>query len=129
MSAKPTLRERLHERRVRYQRRSKLYRSLYTLAGLVIVATGIGMLVFPGPGLVVIAVGLTMLALEFDWAERLLERVLRRVEQARASTDRISKKYKVAATLGTLIVVVGASVAAFIYRDELLRWADRIGLV
>lgn len=129
MKTKSTLRERLHERRVRYQRRSRLYRSVYTLAGLVVVAAGIGMLVFPGPGLVVIALGLTMLALEFDWAERLLERVLRRAERARASTDRISKKYKIAATLATLILVVGASVAAFVYRDELLRWADRFGFV
>lgn len=36
----------------------------------------------PGPGFLVIAIGLAMLALEFDWAERLVERVVVRLEPA-----------------------------------------------
>jgi hypothetical protein len=40
------------------------------------------MLVTPGPGILVIIVGLTMLALEFAWAERWLERLIIRAERA-----------------------------------------------
>jgi Putative transmembrane protein (PGPGW) len=41
----------------------------------------------PGPGILLVAVGLGMLALEFDRAERLLEKILDRVEQAREKTS------------------------------------------
>ena len=40
------------------------------------------MLVTPGPGIPAIILGLGMLALEFAWAERWLERLLTRAEQA-----------------------------------------------
>jgi uncharacterized protein (TIGR02611 family) len=45
-----------------------------TLAFTVLTA-GILMLVLPGPGLVVIALALAMLASEFVWARRLLDRM------------------------------------------------------
>jgi len=46
----------------------------------VLILVGVAMIVLPGPALVVIPVGLAILATEFVWARRLLERVR---EQAR----------------------------------------------
>ena len=46
-----------------------------TVVGTVLVLAGLVMLVTPGPGLVAIAAGLAVLAREFAWARRLLERI------------------------------------------------------
>jgi uncharacterized protein (TIGR02611 family) len=73
--------ERLGRRRERHRARGRVYRITFGLAGFTVLATGIALLVLPGPGLVVIAIGLTMLALEFAWAERWLERTLNRLER------------------------------------------------
>ena len=42
--------------------------------GATVVATGIALLVLPGPGLLVIALGIGILATEFAWARRSLHR-------------------------------------------------------
>ena len=46
-----------------------------TVVGTVLLLAGVVMLVTPGPGLVAIAAGLAVLAREFTWARRLLERI------------------------------------------------------
>lgn len=43
-------------------------------AGLAVLGAGIAMLALPGPGMVVIILGLAILATEFAWAERALDR-------------------------------------------------------
>lgn len=43
--------------------------------GLTLLLGGVVMLVTPGPGLLVIALGLAVLAAEFVWARRLLDRL------------------------------------------------------
>jgi uncharacterized protein (TIGR02611 family) len=45
------------------------------VTGVVLVLAGILMLVLPGPGLLVILIGLTLLATEFAWARRALDRL------------------------------------------------------
>jgi len=45
------------------------------LAGFTLLALGVVMIVTPGPGWVVIFLGLTLLAAEFVWARRLMERM------------------------------------------------------
>ncbi|HEX8157413.1 MAG TPA: PGPGW domain-containing protein, partial [Solirubrobacteraceae bacterium] len=47
-----------------------------------VVLAGIAMLLLPGPALAVIPVGLAMLALEFAWAERLLDKALAQADAA-----------------------------------------------
>lgn len=54
-----------------------------TVLGAVLLAAGLVMLVTPGPGLVAIAAGLAVLAREFAWARRLLDRVRRRLVSRR----------------------------------------------
>lgn len=45
------------------------------IAGFTLLLIGIVMLVTPGPGMVVILLGLGLLAAEFVWARRLMERI------------------------------------------------------
>jgi len=47
-----------------------------------VLLAGLVMLITPGPGIPVVIIGLGMLALEFAWAERWLERITNTVEQA-----------------------------------------------
>ncbi len=50
-------------------------RAVKIVVGFVVLLAGIIMLVTPGPGWAAIAVGLAILATEFHWAARLLERL------------------------------------------------------
>ena len=77
--------ERVNRRREQHRSRSFSYRALIVLVGFGAIAAGFAMLALPGPGLATIAVGLTMLALEFDWAARVLERTIKHAQRARAS--------------------------------------------
>jgi uncharacterized protein (TIGR02611 family) len=72
----------LAERRENHLQRGRLYRVLFMIAGTIVTLVGVAMLVLPGPALVVIPVGLAMLAMEFAWAERWLERALAQAERA-----------------------------------------------
>jgi tellurite resistance protein TerC len=48
------------------------------IAGFTLLAAGVIMLVTPGPGILVIFLGLGLLAAEFVWARRLMDRMRRR---------------------------------------------------
>lgn len=52
------------------------------LLGFPVIAVGIILLFLPGPGLLVIAAGLAILSLEFEFAERYLKTVRKKIEQA-----------------------------------------------
>lgn len=45
------------------------------IAGFTLLLAGVVMLVTPGPGMLVIFLGLGLLAAEFVWARRLMERI------------------------------------------------------
>jgi drug/metabolite transporter (DMT)-like permease len=49
-------------------------RVLVFLVGVAVLLAGVAMLALPGPGVVVIIVGLVILATEFTWAEKALDR-------------------------------------------------------
>ena len=60
-------------RRIRSNRPSRLiYRLVVAVIGLVIVAVGLIMVPFPGPGWLVVFIGLAVWASEFERAQRLL---------------------------------------------------------
>lgn len=50
-------------------------RMLVLICGISVVLVGIVMIVTPGPAIVVIPAGIALLATEFLWARRLLERL------------------------------------------------------
>ena len=62
------------------------------LAGLLVLAVGVAMVLLPGPAILVVPLGVGILALEFDWARRWLralekgsDRLWRRVRRARTA--------------------------------------------
>jgi len=50
-------------------------RLIIAVIGFTVLLTGIAMIVLPGPAIVVIPIGLAILATEYVWARRLLDRV------------------------------------------------------
>ncbi len=56
--------------------------------GFAVLAVGIVLLVTPGPGLLVIIAGLAILAHEFAWAAKALEKAKTRAAQAREAAMR-----------------------------------------
>ncbi|MFH1195417.1 MAG: PGPGW domain-containing protein [bacterium] len=50
-------------------------RIIVAVVGLTILLIGIALLVLPGPAFIVIPIGLAVLASEFVWAKKLLEKV------------------------------------------------------
>ncbi len=63
-------------------------RAAKVAGGFALLLAGLVMLVTPGPGWAAIALGLALLATEFRWARRLLNRVKQRAVQLRDSVRR-----------------------------------------
>lgn len=108
--------ERLRAQRDRHLSRSKFYRVPFAVLGFTVVLIGLALLVLPGPGLLVIAVGLGMLALEFAWAERVLERTLDRMSQTSRTVQQASRLQK-ALSLAGAMATLGALIVAAVYLD------------
>ena len=100
---------RLLRRRTAHRRRHPLYRAGWVVAGFAILALGAVMIVLPGPAFVIMPVGLAMLALEFDWAFRLLASVLRAGSRAHARATNASRGKQVAG--GAALVAAIATAA------------------
>jgi tellurite resistance protein TerC len=54
---------------------ARIKRLFRIIGGFTVLAAGVAMLVLPGPGWVVIAVALAILAGEYVWAQKLLNRL------------------------------------------------------
>ena len=61
------------------------------IAGFTLLLAGVIMLVTPGPGMVVIFFGLSLLAAEFVWARRLMNRIKREGQRVRHAVWRPGK--------------------------------------
>ena len=85
------------------------------LVGVVLSGPGI-----PGPGFVVIVFGLAILATEYAWAERLLQRAraaLRRATDRARAMDPAVRRRRILLTLGAFAVAAGALVAYLLVYD------------
>ncbi len=60
-------------------------RLIVIVVGFTILFAGVAMIVLPGPAFIVIPIGLAILATEFIWARRLLDRVKERIERMKKS--------------------------------------------
>jgi tellurite resistance protein TerC len=63
----------------------QIKRIVVSVVGFTILAIGIVLIVFPGPAFIVIPIGLSILATEFVWAKRLLEKVKERIQKTKDS--------------------------------------------
>src|SRR5687767_8276797 len=111
MSRAHQMRENLAERRENHLRRGRLFRILFAIAGAAITLGGLIMLVTPGPAFVFIPIGLAMLALEFSWAERLLDRALDQAEIAQRKADETTRTQRILAVVAGLVAVAGLTAA------------------
>ena len=83
------------------------------VSGSAVTVAGVAMLVLPGPGFLVIFTGLAILATEFDWADRLKQRVRERAEDAAKATG---VSLRAIVMVGIFFAVI-LSVAAWIWLD------------
>lgn len=81
------------------------------IIGVAILLAGVAMLVAPGPGVLVIVVGLAVLATEFAWAERALDRTTATAAGAAVKVSNNSNG-RVALALSGVGMVVGGIVVA-----------------
>lgn len=95
----------LAERRERHLERHWILRALVVATGATVVVAGLVMLLAPGPAFVVIPFGLAMLALEFAWAERMLEAVIDRAEAAGQAAKETSATQRLVLAGGGLLAV------------------------
>ena len=114
--ARPRVIERVRARQERHRQRNRIVRVAFAVAGFVVLLIGVIMLFTPGPGWAVIVLGLGMLALEFTWAERALERVIDQMERA---ADQVTKgsPARRAALLAIGVLALAALVAIIVIWD------------
>jgi tellurite resistance protein TerC len=98
------------DRRERHRERSRVYRIAVVAAGVVVLLAGLAMTVLPGPAFVVIPIGLSLLALEFVWAEAVLEKL------AKGADFALSRRPPRSALIAAALVLV-LGVAAFLVID------------
>ncbi len=105
----PKLVQRLRAQQERHRQRSKVVRGLFVAVGFTLLLGGAAMLLLPGPAFVVIPIALAILALEFQWADNLLERSLveadkaKRKAQETTTTQRILSGVAVALGAGAVV--------------------------
>lgn len=75
--------------------------------GIAFVGAGLAMLVLPGPGILVSVIGLLILATEFAWAERALDRVRGRAAAAAGALNEQRLGRAIAALTGVSLIVGG----------------------
>lgn len=110
----------VRERREKHLERSRIVRIVVAIFGFLVVLAGLAMLVLPGPGLLVIAIGLGILALEFVWAERLLERTVDKMEEAADTVKRSSHKQQALGVVLLALAAAGLVAAAILWDVPLL---------
>ncbi len=113
---KPELLIKLQERKERHAERGMPARVgvvvlgvFLVLAGIVLSGPGV-----PGPGFLVVLIGLSFLALEFDRAERLLEKVIVWADGWKDRMEAAPRSQKIGATVVGLLLLAGFVVWAIL---------------
>jgi uncharacterized protein (TIGR02611 family) len=110
--------QKLRERKERHKQRSKVFRIAWIIVGVVLVLVGmvLSLPLVPGPGFLLIFLGLAMLALEFDRVERLVERLVYKVDQLEESAKKASPLQR-ALVIAAIVAACAAFVAAALLWD------------
>jgi uncharacterized protein (TIGR02611 family) len=119
---RPELLIRLQERKERHKQRGRLYRAAVVAFGVLLVLVGIVLSGpgVPGPGIAVILVGLGFLALEYDRAERLLERAIIWADRAADRAEQAPAWQKWLSGAIAALAVAGFVIAALLWDIPLL---------
>ena len=114
---RPELLVKLQERKARHKERHPVARAGVVLFGVLVVLVGIFLSGpgVPGPGFLVILIGLGFLALEFDRAERLLERAI-------VYGDKLAERAGETSTTQRVLAGIAAAVAIGAFVAAAIRW-------
>jgi uncharacterized protein (TIGR02611 family) len=115
-----SLSEKLARRRERHIRRSMAYRVLFVILAFAVLIGGLALIPLPGPGWAIVFIGLGMLALEFKWAENLMEKILDRLEAAKRSAADASPLQKALGIVATAVGIAACVAAAILWDIPLL---------
>ena len=115
-----TLSEKLARRRERHIQRSMPYRVAFMVLAFAILIGGIALIPLPGPGWAIVFLGLGMLALEFKWAENLMEKILDRLEAAKEAAENASPVQKALGVVATVLGIAACVAAAILWDIPLL---------
>jgi len=91
-------------------------RLLVLLAGMAVLGAGLAMLVLPGPGVLVVIAGLGVLATEFAWAERMLDRTRARAAATTGSLTATRTGQAALSVSAIAMITGGGAVAAVVDR-------------
>jgi uncharacterized protein (TIGR02611 family) len=107
----------VRKHRERHRARNRIVRFGVATLGFLVVLAGLVMSVplVPGPGFLVVAIGLMILALEFAWAERLLERTVEKLEQAGKTVNRASRTQQLLIVGACAVLAVAVLTAAIMW--------------
>jgi uncharacterized protein (TIGR02611 family) len=118
----PDLIRKLRERKIRHKQRHIVHRAgvvalgcLLVIAGVIMSGPGV-----PGPGIATILLGLFFLALEFERAERLLERAIVWGERAATRAERTTTAQRVTAGAAGALIAAAFIVSALLWDIPLL---------
>ena len=106
------LQRRIETERERYAARGRAFRVVWVIAGMIVVAAGLAMILFPGPAFIIIPIGLAMLSFEFAWAQRLLDKGMESGKAAQELAENATTQQKAfagAAAVCALVAVAGAA--------------------
>ena len=119
---RPELLIKLQERKIRHKQRHIVHRAAVVVAGVLIVCIGIVLTLpgVPGPGIVTIIFGVGFLALEFDRAERWLERVILWGDRTAERAERTTTKQRVLAGIATALAIGAFAAAAILWNIPLV---------
>jgi uncharacterized protein (TIGR02611 family) len=84
-----------------------------TIAGFAVLIAGVIMLVTPGPGILGIIAGLTILATEWAWAEKALDRAKMRAGQAASAAT--ATPFRLGLAIGATLMGIAAAVVYFFF--------------
>lgn len=90
---------------------SNTKRLLVLVVGTALVGAGLAMLILPGPGILISVVGLAVLATEFAWAERALDRSKAKAIGA-SNSMAASTSSRIAFGASAVGLIVGGAIAA-----------------
>ena len=115
-----SLSEKLARRRERHIQHGTAYRVVFVIVAFVILIGGLALVPLPGPGWAIVFIGLGMLALEFTWAENLMEKILDRFEAAKESAANASPLQKALGIAATALGIAACVAAAILWDIPLL---------
>jgi uncharacterized protein (TIGR02611 family) len=111
----PTRWMRLHGHLHRNRAMAATTKIVVTLVGTAVLIAGLIMMVTPGPGLVGIAAGLAILATEWDWADKWLQKARRKLEEAMEGVTEEDTRRRRRRALVITVVTVGGTLLISLY--------------